>query len=32
MDAGRIVNDDEIKEEIIGKYPYQKWLKENILT
>ena len=31
MDAGRIVNDDEIKEEIVSKYPYQKWLNQNIL-
>ena len=31
MEEGRIVNDEEIKEEIAGKHPYQKWLKKNLV-
>ncbi len=29
MAEGRIVNDEEIKEKIVSKKPYEKWLKEN---
>ncbi len=29
MNEGRIVNDEEIKEQIAQKHPYRKWLKEN---
>jgi glutamate synthase (ferredoxin) len=28
MNAGRIINDEEIKEEIISRHPYQQWLAE----
>ncbi len=28
---GRIVSDDEIKQEIIGAHPYRKWLDDNLL-
>ncbi|MBQ0787992.1 MAG: glutamate synthase subunit alpha, partial [Oceanihabitans sp.] len=31
MSEGRIVNDEEIKEEIASKYPYRKWLDENLV-
>ncbi len=31
MNAGRIVNDAEIKEEIVSRYPYRKWLNENMI-
>ena len=31
MEEGRIVNDEEIKEEIASKHPYQKWLKNNLV-
>ena len=31
MEEGRIVNDEEIKEEIAGKYPYKKWLDKNLV-
>ncbi len=31
MNKGRIVNDEEIKEEIASKYPYRKWLKKNLI-
>ena len=31
MDAGRIIEDDEIKEKIVNKHPYKKWVNENIL-
>ena len=32
MDEGRIIEDEEIKINISKKYPYQKWLDENLLT
>lgn len=32
MNEGRIVNDDEIKEKIVSQKPYQKWVKENLIT
>jgi glutamate synthase (ferredoxin) len=32
MDEGRIIEDEEIKINISKKYPYQKWLNENLLT
>ena len=32
MDEGRIIEDEEIKIEISKKYPYKKWLKQNLLT
>ncbi|RLJ61586.1 glutamate synthase (NADH) large subunit [Lacinutrix venerupis] len=31
MNEGRIVNDEEIKEEIASKHPYRKWLNENLI-
>ncbi|MDG1571996.1 glutamate synthase large subunit [Robiginitalea sp. M366] len=31
MEEGRIVNDEEIKEEIAGRYPYRKWLDKNLV-
>ena len=31
MEEGRIVNDEEIKEAIAKKHPYQKWLKDNLV-
>jgi glutamate synthase (NADPH/NADH) large chain len=32
MDEGRIIEDEEIKTKISKKYPYKKWLDENLLT
>ncbi|MGB5821496.1 MAG: glutamate synthase large subunit [Saonia sp.] len=31
MEEGRIVNDEEIKEEIAQRYPYKKWLDKNLV-
>ncbi len=31
MEAGRIIGDQEIKNEIVSKQPYQQWLDENLL-
>jgi len=31
MNEGRIVNDEEIKEEIAAKHPYRKWLNNNLV-
>lgn len=31
MNQGRIVNDDEIKEEIVSRRPYKKWLDKNLV-
>ena len=31
MDEGKIVNDDEIKSQIVSKQPYRKWVNNNIL-
>lgn len=31
MNEGRIIQDDEIKNNIVTKYPYRKWLNENML-
>lgn len=31
MNEGRIVEDEEIKKDIVSRYPYQKWIKENTL-
>lgn len=31
MEEGRIINDEEIKESIAKKHPYQKWLKKNLV-
>ncbi|WP_445384188.1 glutamate synthase large subunit [Robiginitalea sp. IMCC44478] len=31
MEEGRIVNDEEIKERIASKYPYRKWLDNNLV-
>lgn len=28
---GKIINDQELKKEIAGEYPYDKWLDENLL-
>ncbi|MGB3494081.1 MAG: glutamate synthase large subunit [Elainellaceae cyanobacterium] len=32
MEEGRIVADEEIKQQIISEHPYQDWLKENLLS
>ena len=32
MNQGRIVNDEEVKESIVTKYPYKKWLKQNLIA
>ena len=31
MNQGRIIKDEEVKSEVTSKYPYQKWVKDNIL-
>ena len=31
MNAGRIIEDEEIKKEIVSKNPYKRWVKENTL-
>lgn len=31
MNAGRIIEDEEIKHNIASKYPYESWVKENTL-
>ncbi len=31
MDEGRIVNDEEIKEEIASKHPYREWLNNSLV-
>ncbi len=31
MNAGRIINDEEIKEEIASRHPYKKWLDKNLI-
>nr|WP_321244780.1 glutamate synthase large subunit [uncultured Psychroserpens sp.] len=31
MNEGRIVNDEEIKEDIASRHPYRKWLDENLV-
>jgi len=31
MNEGRIVNDEEIKEEIASRHPYRKWLDQNLV-
>ncbi|REE82767.1 glutamate synthase (ferredoxin) [Lutibacter oceani] len=31
MNAGRIINDEEIKKEVVSKRPYRKWLNKNLL-
>ncbi|WP_396596354.1 glutamate synthase large subunit [Dokdonia sp. R86516] len=31
MAQGRIINDEEIKEEIASRNPYQQWLDENLI-
>jgi glutamate synthase (ferredoxin) len=31
MNEGRIINDEEIKEAIAKKHPYQKWLDKNLV-
>ncbi|WP_298311186.1 glutamate synthase large subunit [uncultured Aquimarina sp.] len=31
MDEGRIINDEEIKEEIAAKHPYRKWIDDNLV-
>lgn len=32
MKQGRIVSDEEVKQQIITENPYQQWLDENLLT
>lgn len=31
MNEGRIIEDEEIKKEIVSRHPYEKWIKENTL-
>ncbi|PZR10848.1 MAG: glutamate synthase large subunit [Archangium gephyra] len=31
-DEGRIVEDTEVKREIVSRWPYRKWLERNVLT
>lgn len=31
MNEGRIIEDDEIKNLVVSKHPYKKWLEENML-
>ncbi|MGS2727622.1 glutamate synthase large subunit [Psychroserpens sp. BH13MA-6] len=31
MNQGRIINDEEIKEAIVSKHPYKKWLDKNLV-
>lgn len=31
MEEGRIINDEEIKEEIAKRHPYKKWLDNNLV-
>ena len=31
MNEGRIINDEEIKNEIVTKHPYKKWLDNNLI-
>lgn len=31
MEEGRIINDEEIKEEIAKRYPYKEWLSKNLV-
>ncbi len=31
MEAGRIINDEEIKEEIAQRHPYKDWLSKNLV-
>ena len=31
MSAGRIINDEEVKEQIAKKHPYEKWVKDNLV-
>lgn len=31
MNAGRIIEDEEIKNEIVNRHPYQKWINDNTL-
>ncbi len=31
MEEGRIINDEEIKEEIAKRHPYKKWLDKNLV-
>jgi glutamate synthase (ferredoxin) len=31
MNEGRIIEDEEIKKDIVSKHPYGKWIKENTL-
>ncbi len=31
MNAGRIIEDEEIKSSVIAKHPYKEWLEDNIL-
>jgi glutamate synthase (ferredoxin) len=31
MEAGRIIGDEEIKQEIVSQQPYQQWLDDNLV-
>ncbi|WP_369047657.1 glutamate synthase large subunit [Tenacibaculum sp. UWU-22] len=32
MNAGRIIEDEEIKTSIVSKHPYKKWVEEHLLS
>jgi glutamate synthase (ferredoxin) len=32
MNEGRIVNDEEVKENVVTKHPYRTWLKNNLVS
>ena len=32
MNAGKIIEDEEVKNEVTKKHPYRKWLNENLIT
>jgi glutamate synthase (ferredoxin) len=31
-EEGRIIDDDELKSQLANGYPYQRWLKDNLIT
>lgn len=31
-EKGRIINDDELKQQMASEHPYRQWLKENLIT
>lgn len=32
LEAGKIISDEQIKDEIVNEQPYQKWLKDQVVT